>query len=256
MSASLKTFARCTLLACVLGAALPALADPRGPGGPGGGGHGGPHGGGPHGGPSGGPHGGPPGRGPGPGWHGGGYWGPRYGVPAHYPPPGRMVPGVPRSRIVAWGGVNYYWGGGVWYRPWGPSFVVVAPPLGIVVPMLPPAYVVRPVGGVTYYVANDVYYSANPAGSGYVVVAPPEGETYTTQGAVPAGDRVFVYPRNNQNAERQDRDRFDCHEWAVGQADFDPTQPQSGGTREIEARRSDYTRAFGACMEGRGYTVR
>ena len=232
MSGPLKTFARYALLALVAAATLPALADPRGPGGY--------YGGAPHGGPHGGPY-----------WHG--YWGPRYGVPAHYPVPGRIVPVVPQSRVVVWGGVNYYWGGGIWYRPWGPSYVVVAPPLGIVVPILPTAYIVRPIGGVTYYVSNDVYYTANPAGPGYIVTAPPAGETYASQGVATSGDKVFVYPRSGQNADQEGRDRFDCHEWAVGQAGFDPTQPHSGNS---EGRRSDYNRAFSACMDGRGYTVK
>lgn len=231
MSASLKKFVGCTLLACILGTSMPLLAEPPSW--------------------SSGHRGGPRG---GPGWQG--YWGPRYGVPKHYPAPGRMVPAVPRSRVVVWGGVNYHWGGGVWYRPWGPGFMVVTPPMGVVVPVLPPAYVVRSIGATTYYLSNDVYYTANPAGSGYIVAAPPEGETYASQGAVPAGERIFVYPRDGQSTDRQDRDRFDCHEWAMGQSGFDPMQPQSGSNHEVDARRSDYNRAFGACMDGRGYTVR
>lgn len=35
--------------------------------------------------------------------------------------------------------------------------------------------------------------------------------------------RVFVYPQRDQSADRQDRDRYECHNWAVGQTGFDPS---------------------------------
>jgi hypothetical protein len=35
--------------------------------------------------------------------------------------------------------------------------------------------------------------------------------------------RVFVYPLHGQSAERQDRDRYECHSWAVQQTSFDPS---------------------------------
>lgn len=36
---------------------------------------------------------------------------------------------------------------------------------------------------------------------------------------------VYAYPLQNQPAEQQDRDRFECHEWAVQQTSFDPSAP-------------------------------
>lgn len=36
---------------------------------------------------------------------------------------------------------------------------------------------------------------------------------------------VYAYPQQNQPAEQQDRDRFECHEWAVQQTSFDPSAP-------------------------------
>ena len=35
--------------------------------------------------------------------------------------------------------------------------------------------------------------------------------------------RVFVYPLRDQPTERQDRDRYECHNWAVQQTGFDPS---------------------------------
>jgi hypothetical protein len=44
--------------------------------------------------------------------------------------------------------------------------------------------------------------------------APPRPET-----------RVYVYPLHGQSADLQDRDRYECHNWAVQQTAFDPSAP-------------------------------
>jgi hypothetical protein len=36
--------------------------------------------------------------------------------------------------------------------------------------------------------------------------------------------RVFFYPQQGQTAEQQDRDRYDCYNWAVRQTGFDPSR--------------------------------
>jgi hypothetical protein len=36
---------------------------------------------------------------------------------------------------------------------------------------------------------------------------------------------VFAYPQQGQTPEQTDRDRYDCHEWAVKQSAFDPSAP-------------------------------
>src|ERR1700736_147778 len=36
---------------------------------------------------------------------------------------------------------------------------------------------------------------------------------------------VYAYPLQGQTPEQMDRDRFDCHEWAVKQTNFDPSAP-------------------------------
>ncbi|MDX9745426.1 MAG: hypothetical protein WCX84_06140 [Syntrophales bacterium] len=41
--------------------------------------------------------------------------------------------------------------------------------------------------------------------------------TYPTQ--------VFMYPRAGQPPMQQDRDRYECHIWAMGQSGFDPSLP-------------------------------
>jgi hypothetical protein len=48
----------------------------------------------------------------------------------------------------------------------------------------------------------------------YPAAPPPRPET-----------RVFVYPLQGQSATLQDRDRYECHNWAVQQSGFDPSAP-------------------------------
>ena len=133
---------------------------------------------------------------------------------------------------------------------------------------------------------------------------------------------LIIYPNQNQDQARQDRDQYDCYNWAKGQSNFDPMapptatqpppqqQPKRGGlvrgaargaiiggivdgsdgaktgakaggaiggirradqnqqeaqaqqdweqqqAAQYQQRRNSYNRAYGACLEGRGYTVR
>ena len=39
---------------------------------------------------------------------------------------------------------------------------------------------------------------------------------------------MFIYPAKGQSQERQDKDRYECHTWAVKQTGFDPSNPQTG----------------------------
>jgi hypothetical protein len=41
----------------------------------------------------------------------------------------------------------------------------------------------------------------------------------------PPNTTVFFYPTRGQSPEQQDRDRYDCHVWAVQQTGFDPSAP-------------------------------
>src|SRR5262245_56242861 len=36
---------------------------------------------------------------------------------------------------------------------------------------------------------------------------------------------VYAYPLDGQSADQQDRDRYECHVWAVKQSGFDPSVP-------------------------------
>ena len=197
--------------------------------------------------------------GPGREWHD-----TRYHHDHYYPARGVFIDVLPAHPFVAiHGGARFFFSGGVWYRPEGPRFVVVAPPMGLIIPTLPPYYTTVYVRGAPYYYANDVYYVPN--GAGYMVVDPPPANVVAEQGPPPppaqpappaqtaTADQVFVYPRQGQSAEQQAADRYACHQWAVSQAGVDPT---TNAVTITGQKRADYQRALGACLDGRGYTVR
>ena len=201
----------------------------------------------------------------------------RYHHDHYYPARGQYVDVLPSGhRMVFFGKARYYFFDGVWYRPLGRRFLIVAPPIGLVVSFLPPYYTTIMVGEVPYYYANEVYYTAGPGG--YVVVAPPTAEVspippppaVSQQGLPPvppaggqmpggqmSGDQMFIYPRQGQDEKKQADDRYECHRWAVGQTGYDPTKPPVNMPEaQLIQKRGDYQRATGACLEGRGYTVR
>jgi len=37
--------------------------------------------------------------------------------------------------------------------------------------------------------------------------------------------QMFIYPEKNQSQAQQDKDRYECHRWAVQQTGFDPSVP-------------------------------
>lgn len=177
----------------------------------------------------------------------------RYHHDRSYPALGQAVRALPRDhRVVVHGGSRYYFSGGVWYRPHGPHFAVIVPPIGLFVPFLPPYYATIWLHGIPYYYANEIYYAHR--GNGYVVVEPPKEEVSQ---APPPADQMFIYPRMGQSEQQQADDRYACHRWAVSQTNFDPMQP-SGGSPESQrsGKRADYQRAISACLDGRGYTVK
>jgi hypothetical protein len=96
-----------------------------------------------------------------------------------------------------------------------------------------------------------------------------------------------IYPAKGQSPEQQNKDKGECHVWAVQQSGFDPAkaqpsasppqQPPTGGRAKGPAKKqaqaeqqqqaqkqqqatvqaqSNYNKAVAACLEGRGYTVK
>jgi len=98
------------------------------------------------------------------------HWGGQY----YYPRRGHVVRYLPpRPRVVHYHGNPYYYAGGAWYRPYGPNFVVVTPPIGLVFSFAPQFQSTVYFGGTPYYQAGPVYYAWHPKKRGYVVVDGP-----------------------------------------------------------------------------------
>jgi hypothetical protein len=51
--------------------------------------------------------------------------------------------------------------------------------------------------------------------------------------ATPPPPRIFVYPSNGQTPEQTERDRYECHVWAVEQTGVDPSRANPGYDRVV-----------------------
>ena len=199
------------------------------------------------------------GPGPRPGWD---HRDERFHHDQYYPSRGYYFRDLPRDRVIVTGPRGrYFYSGGVWYSPGPRGYVVVGAPLGTFVPVLPPYYTTVWVGGAPYYYANDTYYMWRDSDQEYEVVDPPDEGAANTEPPPPqppaANGDVFIYPKNGQSDEDQARDKYECHKWAQNESGFDPTQANGGVPPEqANTKRAAYQRAIGACLEGRGYTVK
>lgn len=201
---------------------------------------------------------GPPGPGPRPGWD---HMDSRFNHNHYYPSRGFYTRDLPRDRVIVSGPRGRYWySSGVWYSSGPRGYLVVGAPVGFYVPVLPPYYTTVWVGGAPYYYANDSYYVWRESNQQYEVVDPPDEKAASTDEPPPptgpTGD-VFIYPKNGQSEEDQARDKYECHKWAQNESGFDPTQAGGGvPPDQVNTKRGAYQRAIGACLEGRGYSVK
>jgi len=58
--------------------------------------------------------------------------------------------------------------------------------------------------------------------------------TIPTTPAPIATPQLYAYPTTGQSAEQQDRDRFECHHWAVKQTNFDPGYARNVPRERVE----------------------
>ena len=192
------------------------------------------------------------------------------------PPPGRVV-----QRPL--------WDGGNWHGGWWPRvYYYGSYPLFLAA--LPGVYATYWWGSVPYYYVNNVYYTWSAPDAGYVVTDPPPmlsnddlgaieaeagfvDDTASTTAAPPPpadnpgpgygpgprygapppvqGTEIYAYPRNGQSPDQQARDKFECHQWARQQSNYDPTNPGYGAAGGPE----NYRRAMIACLQARGYSA-
>jgi hypothetical protein len=57
---------------------------------------------------------------------------------------------------------------------------------------------------------------------GLAACVTPPPRTYAVP--APPPQKIFVYPKNGQSPEQADRDRYECHLWAVQQTGVDPSR--------------------------------
>jgi hypothetical protein len=56
--------------------------------------------------------------------------------------------------------------------------------------------------------------------------------------APPPPQKVFVYPANGQSPEQIERDRYECHVWAVQQTGVDPSRPDATPYERVIVQRA------------------
>jgi Glycine zipper 2TM domain len=78
-------------------------------------------------------------------------------------------------------------------------------------------------------------------------VAPPP-RTYRV--AAPPPQRIFVYPAQGQTAEQTERDRYDCHLWAVQQTGVDPSRPGTYDHVVVQPASPPGSNAVGGAVAG------
>ncbi|KAB0481235.1 hypothetical protein SAMN04490202_3416 [Pseudomonas reinekei] len=162
--------------------------------------------------------------------------------------PGHVIDRFPdRDYRVPYGGRDYFYSGGYWYRPQGPRYVVVQPPRGIRIRYLPDYAREVWIGGSLLFLAAGSYYAYQQSTQDYVVVEPP-GQPLVTGNGID----VEAYPANGQTPEQVNQDGYDCYRWAVEQSGFDPRvdtyQPDPTVVQT-------YRQAQGGCLSSRGYRV-
>jgi hypothetical protein len=180
----------------------------------------------------------------------------RYNHDHYYPIRGHMMQSLPHGTMaIGFNGMQLYFNSGVWMRQQRGGFMVISPPIGVYVPRLPAAYTSIAISGAPYFYANDVYYAAAHEYGFQVVAAPtelgavqlppafpPPGQSYPTNPPLGIPEPI-IYPRQGQSPQQRAIDLQECKIWAVN-------QPGSTSNADI------FQRALGACMDGRGYSLR
>ena len=166
---------------------------------------------------------------------------------------GYRVKVLPSSYIeLRVGGSPYYYYSGMYYkRNLSGGYIVVSAPIGASVRTLPAGFIAFTLGLATYYYVNDTYYAWDEPRASYVVINKPTGATAAIQ--TETTGRIFAYPNHNQDEELQAKDRYECHQWAVGETGHDPSLETDDLT---DQDRQNYRRAISACLVGRDYTVK
>lgn len=159
--------------------------------------------------------------------------------------PLKVLPKIHHSIVHK--GKPYFYSGGRFYQHSNGIYLTITAPIGAIIPALAGGYVTFTIGANRYFYQGGIYYRHAPGG--YVVVKePPEAQSVLSSSG---SERMIIYPAAGQSDEKKSRDKYECHEWAVGETSFDPTDSNSD-----PLLRADYHRAMGACLEARDYIVK
>ena len=102
-----------------------------------------------------------------------------YRVPAY----GAYIHRLPHDTYrIYYGGRNFHYSHGIFYRPYNHGFVLATPPFGLRIAFLPRGYLSLTIGGSPYYYYEGTFYIHRR--NEYVVVAPPLGAVVDR---IPAG---------------------------------------------------------------------
>jgi len=166
--------------------------------------------------------------------------------PVHRPlffAPGHWLPVLPGSYLrIVLGDDLFFYGEGVYFRPYRSGYVVVGAPIGARVRHLPAGSVAFVLGPRRYFHVNATYYLWDDRDAAYVVVDKPRGADAAVADALAERDAPFIDPAEGGGDAFRDLDRTSCRAWALAEA----------GAPDGAA----YRRAYGACLAGRESTDR
>jgi hypothetical protein len=57
------------------------------------------------------------------------------------------------------------------------------------------------------------------------------------RGATAQNSPPYIYPSNGQTQQQQDKDKYECYQWAVSQSRFDPANPSPTSTNAEQPQR-------------------
>jgi uncharacterized protein YcfJ len=63
---------------------------------------------------------------------------------------------------------------------------------------------------------------------------------------------MMIYPAKGQSAEQQQKDEFECHQWAVQQTGYDPTKAQQAPQQQTTKQGGAVRGAAGGALLGAG----
>ena len=65
-------------------------------------------------------------------------------------------------------------------------------------------------------------------------IPPPPEDAQPTDTATQANADIYVYPSKGQTEKQLDRDRYECHNWAVTQSHYNPSDPHLAPHQQIQ----------------------